>query len=240
MRTNNESGWVSGATGPRSAPSPKIGGVGRPVATSSLLGLVLALCACSGLRPGAESGPGQAARILATPLADGRTAEGGVVDGFMFAERPGDVAIDPVTHASGSARATGVIEPRHGSTWGGIALSTSLQRGGRSVDAASARLLVIALASTGSGTLRVRLVGPNSALRDSGCYPVATVHVEPQLKEYTVPIASFTPESYCGANAPAGVAAAATLTAVEVADAAVAPGRRRQVDFTVGTIRVLP
>jgi len=198
----------------------------------------LALSACAGPRPADSQAP--AARTLATPLADGRTAEGGVVAGFMFAERPGDVAIDPVAFSSGSARATGVIEPRHGSTWGGIALSTSLTRGGRTLDAASARTLAISLASTGSGTLRLRLVGPNTVLRDGGCYPVATVRVDAQLKEYAVPIAAFAPESYCGANAPGGVAAAAALTAVEVADASVAAGRRRQVDFTVGVIRVLP
>ncbi len=207
-----------------------------------LCATALALSACGGLRApaGADAAASPAARTLATPLADGRTAEGGVVDGFMFAEKPGDVAIDPVSFSSGVARATGVIEPRHGSTWGGIALSTALQRGGRALDAGSARTLAISLASAGSGVLRVRLVGPNTALRDSGCYPVAMVRVDPELKEYAVPIASFTPESYCGANAPAGAAAAAALTAVEVADAAVTPGRRRQVDFKVGVIRALP
>jgi len=214
----------------------------RTTNTVALCAAALALAACGGLRPGPgpEATAAPAARTLATPLADGRTAEGGVVDGFMFAEKPGDVAIAPVAFSSGLARATGVIEPRHGSTWGGIALSASLQRGGRALDVASARTLAITLASTGSGTLRVRLVGPNTALRDSGCYPVATVRVEPEPKEYAVPIAEFAPEAFCGANAPAGAAAAAALTAVEVADAAVAPGRRRQVDFTVGVIRVLP
>jgi hypothetical protein len=216
--------------------TPTIAGAARlPVAC-----VALTLAACGGLRPDAQAGAGPAARTLATPLADGRTAEGGFVDGFMFAEKPGDVALDPVVHSSGATRATGVIEPRHGSTWGGIAVSTSLQRGGRALDAATARTLAISLASTGSTTLRVRLVGPDTRLRDAGCYPVALVRVEPELKEYAVPIASFTPESYCGADAPAGVAAAAALTAVEVADAAVAAGRRRQVDFTVGVIRVLP
>lgn len=205
----------------------------------------LALSACSGLRSGGspanpEAAPGQAGRTLATPLAGGRTAEGGVVDGFVFAEKPGDVAINPVSFSSGAARATGVIDPRRGSTWGGIALSTTLTRGGRATDAGSARTLAIALASTGSDTLRVRLIGPNAALRDSGCYPIATVHVEAGLKEYSVPIASFAPESFCDANAPMGGAMASALTAVEVADAAVVPGRKRQVDFTVGVIRLLP
>jgi hypothetical protein len=215
---------------------------------SSLLGLciaVLALSACSDLRSGAsaaspEAAPARGGRILATPLADGRTAEGGFVDSFMFAEKPGDVAINPASFSSGAARVTGAIEPRHGSTWGGIALSTSLLRGSRVVDLASARTLAISLASTGSDTLRVRLVGPNVALRDSGCYPVAVVRVVPELKEYAVPIASFVPEPYCSASAPSGGLVAATLTSVEVADAAVTPGRRRQVDFTVGVIRATP
>lgn len=239
MRTKNALGCKGGASGLHGVPPPRIESARSHAPTASLLCAALALSACAGLRPAPDAVPAPA-RTLATPLADGRTAEGGFVDGFMFAEKPGDVAIDPVTHSSGATRATGSIEPRHGSTWGGIALSTSLQRGGRALDAGSSRLLAISLASAGSGTLRVRLVGPNAALRDSGCYPVATVRVEPQLKEVVVPIASFAPESYCGANAPAGTAAAATLAAVEVADAVVTPGRRRQVDFTVGTIRVLP
>jgi hypothetical protein len=205
----------------------------------------LALPACSGLRsgasgPGAEASPAPSGRTLATPRADGRTAEGGFVDGFAFAEKPGDVTLNPVSFSSGTVRATGLIEPRHGSTWGGIALTTSLSRGSRTLDASSARMLAISLASTGSGQLRVRLVGPNTAVRDSGCYPVAIVRVVPELKDYTVPIASFAPESFCASNAPSGVTTAAALTAVEVADAVVTPGVKRQVDFTVGVIRMLP
>ena len=211
------------------------------LATLSILGAsALALAACGGLRAGPEPAAAASGRILATPLADGHTAEGGFVDGFFFAEKAGDVAIDPVSYASGTVRATGIIDPRHGSTWGGVALTTSLVRGGRTLDAGSARTVGISLSSAGSDTLRVRLVGPNTALRDNGCYPVAVVRVDAQLKEYTVPIAAFVPESYCAASAPAGPVVAAALTAVEVADAALSPGRRRQVDFTVGVIRVLP
>ena len=205
-----------------------------------LCAAALTLSACVAPHVDSPAAPAQAGRTLATPLADGRTAEGGFIDGFQFSEKPGDVALNPVLFSSGAARATGVIEPRHGSTWGGIALSTSLARAGRTLDATSSRALAISLASAGSDTLRVRLVGPNTALRDSGCYPVAIVRVEPALKEYVVPLASFVPESFCAPNAPAGTAAAAALTAVEVADATVSAGRRRQVDFTVGTIRVTP
>lgn len=217
----------------------------HPLTLSIACVLALALPACSALRSGpsrvdAEASPAQSGRTLATPRADGHTAEGGFVDGFVFAEKPGDVSLNPVNFSSGTVRATGLIDPRHGSTWGGIALTTSLLRGSRTLDASSAGMLAISLASTGSGQLRVRLVGPNTAVRDSGCYPVAIIRVVPELKEYTVPIASFAPESFCASNAPVGVTAAAALTAVEVADAVVTPGQRRQVDFTVGVIRVIP
>jgi hypothetical protein len=213
----------------------------QPLTTSSILcACVLALSACESPRAAADAAAAHAGRTLATPLADGRTAEGGVVDGFMFAERSGDVSLNPVAFSSGVARVTGVIEPRRGSTWGGVALTAALQRGGRTLDVAAARMLVISLASPGSDVLRVRLVGPDTKLRDAGCYPVATVRVDGGLKDYAVPIASFAPESYCGPNAPAGPAAAASLVAVEVADAALSPGRRRLVDFSVGVIRVQP
>ena len=70
----------------------------------------LALPACSGLRsaasgPGAEASPAPSGRTLATPRADGRTAEGGFVDGFAFAEKPGDVTLNPVSFSSGTVRA---------------------------------------------------------------------------------------------------------------------------------------
>jgi len=173
MGTTIEWGRAVGARGAWMARSPGMGSAGRRAATAPLLGAaVLPLGACGGPRPGPDAG---ATRTLATRLADGGAAEGGVVDGITFSEKPGDVAIDPVAHSSGASRATGAIEPRHGSTWGGIALSTSLQRGGRALDAGSSRTLAISPASAGSGTLRVRLVSTDVALRDSGCYPVATV-----------------------------------------------------------------
>ena len=218
----------------------------RPHLTLALLSAcILALPACSSLHPGsvsqaAEVAPLQAGRTLATPQADGRTAEGGFIDGFQFAERPGDVSLDPATFASGTAHASGVIDPRRGSSWGGVALTVSLARRGHAVDVGSGRMLSVSLASATAATLRVRLVGTNIALRDNGCYPVAQVRVTPELKEYALPIASFAPESFCGANAPSGSATAAALTAVEVADATVVAGRRRAVDFTVGVIRALP
>jgi hypothetical protein len=219
--------------------------IGRPATFVLVNACALALSACSGMQggPGSPSGGAaspQAGRTLATPQADGRTAEGGFVDGFQFSEKPGDASLDPVTFAAGTAHASGVIDPRRGSTWGGIALTASLARGGRAVDVASAHAIGVSLAAPGAATLRVRLVGRDTALRDSGCYPVALVQVTPQLKEYTLPIASFAPESYCGANAPSGTSTAAGLTAVEIADATVVAGRRRAVDFTVGVIRALP
>ncbi|MGN6529936.1 MAG: hypothetical protein ACTHL8_26390 [Burkholderiaceae bacterium] len=205
----------------------------------------LGLSACSGM-PGGHDAPGhdgaslQAARTLATPQADGRTAEGGFVDAFQFSEKPGDVTLEPVAFAAGSAHARGTIAPGRGSTWGGIALTASLARGGRAVDVSWAHAIGLSLAAPGAATLRVRLVGRDAALRDSGCYPVALVQVTPELREYTLPVASFAPEPYCAAGAPSGLATAAALAAVELADATVVAGRRRPVDFTVGVIRALP
>lgn len=199
----------------------------------------LALAACASSSPMAPVAT-DASHALATPLADGRTAEGGFIDGFAYAEKPGDVTLGRVAVGGGVARATGEIDPRRGSTWGGIGLTTSVAHGTHALDVSSAHALVVALAANGTGLLRVRLVGSNAATRDAGCYPVAQVRVTSELRDYTLPVASFAPEAYCGANSPGGVAAAAALAAVEVADASVTPGRKRQVDFTVGAIRVAP
>jgi len=198
---------------------------------------VLALGACAGTGPAPSAGA-DASRTLATPLSDGHTAEGSFIDGFAFAEKSGDVVLGRVSVSGGVSRATGEIEPRRGSSWGGIGLTTGVSRGTRTVDVSGSRALVLALSANGIGTLRVRLVGPNAATRDSGCYPVTVVRVTPELRDYTLPLTAFAPEAFCGANAPGGVATAASLVAVEVADPVVAPGRKRLVDFSVGTIRV--
>jgi len=197
----------------------------------------LALAACAGPAPAPSAGT-DAPRALATPLADGRTAEGGYIDGFAYAEKPGDAVLGRIAVSGGVAHATGEIEPRRGSSWGGIGLTTSVARGTHTVDVSGSRALVLALSANGTGTLRVRLVGANTATRDSGCYPVTVVRVTPDLHDYALPLSSFAPEAYCGANAPGGAATAAALVAVEVADASVSPGRKRLVDFSVGAIRV--
>ncbi len=211
----------------------------RPLTRSLPAFAALALAACASPTPAPTAAP-DSLRALATPLADGRTAEGGYIDGFAYSEKPGDATLGKIAVGGGVSHATGEIEPRRGSSWGGIGLTTSVARGSRTVDVSSAHALVLALAANGTGTLRVRLVGTNTAVRDAGCYPVAVVRVTPELRDYTLPVASFAPESYCAAGSPGGVAAASALAAVEVADAAVTPGRRHQVDFTVGAIRVAP
>lgn len=209
----------------------------------ALSALVLAACASPGANPPAGAPVASAPdglRALATPLAGSRTAEGGFIDAFAYAEKPGDVTLGRMTVGGGAAHATGQIEPRRGSSWGGIGLTTSVARSTHTVDISAARALVIALAANGADTLRVRLVGANAATRDSGCYPVAIVHVTPELRDYKVPVASFAPETFCPPNAPGGAATASALVAVEVADATVVQGRKREVDFTVGAIRITP
>jgi len=216
----------------------------HPLALSLLGASVALLSACGSLSSGGGTRPADAAaaapRTVATPQSDGRTAEGGFIDGFFFSERPGDVTFNPVVLAGGTARVTGVIEPRHGSTWGGIAITTAFARNNRTIEVSTQRALLLTLSAANPSVLRVRLVGPNAAVRDSGCYPVTNVRVTPEPREYALPIAAFAPETYCPAGSPDGPAAAASLLAVEVADALVQPGRRRAVDFSVGTIRVTP
>ena len=211
----------------------------RPLNRSLPALAALALAACASTAPAPDSNL-DAARALATPLADGRTAEGGYIDGFAYAEKPGDVTLGKVAVGGGVARATGEMDPRRGSTWGGIGVTTSVARGTQTLDVSASHAVVVALAANNTGTLRVRLVGANATTRDAGCYPVAVVRVTPELRDYTLPIASFAPEAYCGANAPRGIATASALAAVEVADPTVTLGRRRSVDFTVGAIRVTP
>jgi hypothetical protein len=83
--------------------------------------------------------------------------------------------------------------------------------------------------------LRIRVLGDEKAVRDAGCYPVVLQPVTPELREYSIPLARFASESYCGVNARTVAVTQVGLSAVEVADAKVGGGKR-DIDFQVGRI----
>ena len=179
------------------------------------------LAACNATLPAAPAQP------AALPFASfGSSAEatvqGGALEAFAYSEKPGDAVLGQFVTGDGVARVTGVIGARSGSTWGGIALMAAGGPEGKTVDLSRQRTLHIQLASATATQLRVRVLGNDKATRDNGCYPVAVQSVTPELRDYTIALARFAPEAYCGAQ---GRSVAATAPAV-VASSVTRPSSR--------------
>jgi hypothetical protein len=171
---------------------------------------------------------------------DGTTAQGGMFTGFAYSEKPGDASLDKIAVANGAARVNGSVWPQKGSTWAGIGFTATAGADGKTLDLTQQRTLHLQLASATATQLRVRLVGDDKATRDNGCYPVAVQSVTPELRDYTIALARFAPEAYCGAQGRSVAATAPAVVAVEVSDPALTPGAKRAVDFQVGRIELKP
>jgi len=183
----------------------------------------------------AEPAPDAGRLVLATMKTGGGTDQGASTDAFAYAEKAGDASVGKLAAANGVARVTGVIWPQKGSTWAGIGFTAGVANGGKPMDASAYKTLTLQLAASAPGVLRIRVLGDDKGVRDTGCYPVALQPVTPELREYSIPLARFASESYCGANARTAAATQAALSAVEVADAKVSAGKR-DIDFQVGRI----
>jgi hypothetical protein len=82
-------------------------------------------------------------------------------------------------------------------------------------------------------------MGSDKATRDNGCYPVVVQKVTPELRDYAIPLSSFAPETYCGAQGRSIAQTAPAVAAIEVSDPAISAAAR-QVDFQVGRIELRP
>jgi hypothetical protein len=79
----------------------------------------------------------------------------------------------------------------------------------------------ITLASPTVNTLRVRLSGSDQKVLNMGCYPVFFVQgVTAAPKEFTIPLARFEPEQWCGENGRRLAATITNVSGVEVVDIA--------------------
>lgn len=162
------------------------------------------------------------------------TEQGGTLDPFAYSEKPGDAQLGKLSVADGVAQVTGVIWPQKGSTWAGVALSVNAGAAGKTVDLSGYKSVTLQLAGN-LPSLRLRIMGTDKVVRDSGCYPIVMQPVTNELREYTIELSRFAPEGYCGGNARSIAATQPAVATVEVADAKVS-GARRDVAFRVGRI----
>ena len=187
----------------------------------------------------ADQAPPSGSLVFAVPLPGGTTAQGGLYEAFAYSEKPGDAKLDQVAVANGVARVTGSLWAQKGSTWGGLGFMSSPGAPGKTADLSAQRSLRIQLASSTASQLRLRVIGPDPATRDAGCYPVAVVPVSPDLREHTIPLSGFAPEGYCDARGKSIALTLPTVAGIEVSDPTLA-GAKRAVDFQVGRIELRP
>lgn len=180
------------------------------------------------------------ALVFAVPQAGGKTAQGGQHEAFAYSEKLGDASVEKVTVVDGVARVMGTVWPQKGSSWAGIGFMASGGAADKTVDVSSHQTLRLQLASATTQQLRVRVMGPDQATRDSGCYPIVMVPVSPALRELEIALDRFAPDGYCGTKGRSIADTAKAVTAIEVSDPALTPGARRAVDFQVGRIELKP
>lgn len=208
-----------------------------PTLATCLTGLSLALLAgCNATMPAVASAQSQP---LVSFTSATSTAQGGAVDAFSYSEKAGDATLGNVTFADGVTRVTGKLGGEKGSTWGGIGLIAGTAAGDKTIDISGKANLRIRLASATATTLRVRLMGADATTRGNGCYPVAVQKVTAEVTSYTIPLSAFAPEGYCGSMGRSIGTVSAALASVEVTDPTV-PAKTRPVDFSVGSVELLP
>lgn len=178
--------------------------------------------------------------LFAVPQTGGSTAQGGSLEAFAYAEKAGDAKFDGLTVTEGVARVTGALWPQKGSSWAGIAFLATPAAVGKTSDLSAQRSLRIQLASSTAAQLRVRVMGPDPATREAGCYPMTMVAVTPELREIVVPLSAFAPEGYCEARGKSITSVLPAVAAIEVSDPTLSGTARRAVDFRVGRITLAP
>lgn len=158
------------------------------------------------------------------------TAEGAQVLVTRYAERQDDVAHAGTEFRDGVVTVRGQVGIGNGSRYGGLGPWWNLRGDGQPVDASRFRTVTFRLASS-AAQLRLQLVGPDSLVRNSGCYPVTSVRVNEKLQEYTVDLSRFAPEGFCGSKGRSARETLPRLVAVEVASTTVS---NRPVWISVG------
>ncbi|HYD42201.1 MAG TPA: hypothetical protein VEB43_15350 [Anaeromyxobacter sp.] len=165
------------------------------------------------------------------------TKAGAAINETRYSERPDDVAITAKIYAQGVITVLGNVGLGKGSSYGGIGLNFSVAGDGKSVDARGYKAVTFKLSSPVKRNLRLRIWGADRAKREGGCYPVYTQAVGPEMKAYTIPLAAFEAESWCGKKAEPVLATLGSLWGFEVADVTLS---RDPTNFSIGTVTLEP
>ena len=218
----------------------------RITAITALLGTALLTSACSmfsrpvepaAAAPAAPPATPRVALAFATVKGTEQSAEGGTITRVAYAERSGDATSLALLASDDELVVKGQFLAAGRSAYGGVGVIVSSASG--PIDASRYKMLRIRLgAAAGVNTLRVRLVGMDTAAQQSGCYPVVLQPVTVQSTTYEIALDRFVPEAYCGNRGVTAAKVLMGLDGIEVVDA-VAPVRSRAVLFNLGAVSLL-
>ena len=136
-------------------------------------------------------------RLLAVTFSDiARTVQGGAINAIAFAEFPGDAIHSQLSVRDGDLWVNGRFAADAQSAYAGVGVSLNLAKA--PLNAAAYKALRIRLSATNTSTLRIRMLGPDTRVLQSGCYPAATQTVTAQPRDYDIAFSRFVPESFCG------------------------------------------
>jgi hypothetical protein len=138
-----------------------------------------------------------------------------------YSEKKGDAVVQSVGVANGMATIKGQLGTVRGSSWAGLGMIFNHGVEPAAQNLSAYKTVKITVASPTASSLRVRLSGSDQKTLDQGCYPVFFLQgVTATPKEFSIPIARFEPEQWCGENARRVSATITQVSGMEVVDTA--------------------
>lgn len=160
--------------------------------------------------------------------------QGSGLTAITYSERKGDAQLESLSVVGDAVVYKGQIGNTKGSQWAGVGFNVSHSDASNTIDMSAYKSLRIKLASSTVTSLRVRIAANDSKINNIGCYPIFIQSVTPTMTEYTIPVARFAPEDFCGGNARSIKNTIDKVTLVEVVD--INNTRNKPTEFSVGKI----
>ena len=158
---------------------------------------------------------------------------GSKINPVVYSEKANDARLDPLDLKDGVLKVSGQVGLGGGSQWAGIGVQLPGTDAQSPQDAREMKTVTFNLASATTKNLRLRLMGNEDGIINSGCYPVFYQTVTPEVTRYDIPVKSFESENWCGPKARTVTQTLTNFTGFEVADIAV---QKKATTFLVGSI----
>jgi len=145
------------------------------------------------------------------------SAQNGTVDANSYSERPGDASKQAPAREGNAINFAYTLSKSAGSSYLGAGLTVGTPSN-TALDLSRFGAMRIRVASSVTKKLRIRVGGSDTAVMNSGCYPVSYLDVSSKLETYTIALSAFAPESFCAPSTPNLTQTLGGVSYFEVAD----------------------